>query len=90
MKLKTICENHMRSSSSSIDLENFAISAKKIWTKAKAEKRLITNPTDKQLRQLVEKEPGVKKTIYGNLVAESEPTSRAAIFTKNSVSNNVF
>ncbi|MFC1904217.1 phosphoenolpyruvate carboxykinase (ATP), partial [Chloroflexota bacterium] len=37
------------------------------------------------LRQLLEKQPGVKKTIYRNFVAESEPTSRSAMFTKNSV-----
>jgi len=33
----------------------------------------------------VEKEPEVEKTIYGNFVAESEPSSRAAMFTENSV-----
>jgi phosphoenolpyruvate carboxykinase (ATP) len=73
---------------SSLDLETFAITAKKIWTTAKAEKRLLDNPSDKELRLLVEKELGVQKTIYGNLVAKSEPTSRAAIFTKNSVDSS--
>jgi phosphoenolpyruvate carboxykinase (ATP) len=33
----------------------------------------------------LEKAPGVRKTIYGNFVAESDPTSRSAMFTKNSV-----
>ena len=34
------------------------------------------------------KEPGVRKTIYGNFVAESEPTSRAQAFTRNSVDHS--
>jgi phosphoenolpyruvate carboxykinase (ATP) len=67
------------------DLEQFAVTASRIWQKAKAENRLIHNPSDEELRGLVEKQPGVKKTIYGSFVAESEPTSRSAMFTKNSV-----
>ena len=47
--------------------------------------RLLYNPSDDELRPIVEKEPGVKPTKYGNLVAESEPMSRAAAFTQNSV-----
>ncbi len=31
------------------------------------------------------KQPGIKKTLYRNFVAQSEPTSRSAMFTKNSV-----
>ena len=34
---------------------------------------------------ILEKEVGVTKSIYGNYIAESEPTSRSAMFTKNSV-----
>jgi len=67
------------------DLEEFARTAERIWKKAKEEKRLLDNPPEEELKALVEKEPGVKKTIYGSYVAESEPTSRAAMFTKNSV-----
>jgi phosphoenolpyruvate carboxykinase (ATP) len=33
----------------------------------------------------VGKQPGIKKTLYKNFVAQSEPTSRSAMFTKNSV-----
>ena len=67
------------------ELEQFVITADRIWQKAREEKRLTHNPTDRELRKLVEKEPGVKKTLYRNFVAHSEPTSRSAMFTKNSV-----
>ena len=43
------------------------------------------DPSDEELVLIVEKEPEVRRTVYGNLVAESEPTSRAAMFTQNSV-----
>ncbi|MEM2875900.1 MAG: phosphoenolpyruvate carboxykinase (ATP), partial [Candidatus Bathyarchaeia archaeon] len=69
----------------SIDLEEFARVSKRIWERAKKEGRLIENPSDEELKRLMEKEPCVKKTKYGNYVAESEPTSRAAMFTKNSI-----
>jgi len=72
---------------SKFNLEEFAKTANKIRKKAIEEKRLMDNPSDEELRLLVEKEPGIRKTIYGNYVAESGPTSRAAMFTKNSVDN---
>jgi len=65
--------------------EQFVIAADRVWQKAREEKRLTHNPSDDELRGLVEKQPGVRKTIYGNFVAQSEPTSRSAVFTKNSV-----
>jgi phosphoenolpyruvate carboxykinase (ATP) len=67
------------------ELEQFIIIAEKIWQKAREEDRLTHNPSDEVLARLVERQPGVKKTIYGNFVAQSEPTSRSAMFTKNSV-----
>lgn len=67
------------------DLEQFAHTAERIRTKAAEEGRLIDNPSDKELRQIAKNEPDIKKTLYGSLVAESEPTSRAAKFTQNSV-----
>jgi len=66
-------------------LEQFVQTADRIRKRAMEEGRLSDNPSDQVLRALVEKEPGIKKTIYGNYVAESEPTSRSAMFTKNSV-----
>ncbi len=69
-------------------LEEFARTAERIYRMAKEEGRLVENPSDAELRALVEKEPGVRKTIYGNCVAESEPTSRSAMFTKNSADDD--
>jgi len=51
------------------ELEQFAIAANRIWQKAREENRLTHNPSDEELRRLMEKEPGVRKTIYGNFVA---------------------
>ncbi|MDP2931043.1 MAG: phosphoenolpyruvate carboxykinase (ATP) [Chloroflexota bacterium] len=67
------------------NLELFVQTAERIIQKAKAEGRLIENPSEEVFRQLMEKEPGTRKTIYGNFVAESEPTSRSQMFTRNSV-----
>ena len=67
------------------DLEEFARMADRVRKKAIVEGRLIDNPGDEELRPIVEKQPGVRKTKYGNYVAESEPSSRAAVFTENSV-----
>ncbi|MFH1650488.1 MAG: phosphoenolpyruvate carboxykinase (ATP) [Chloroflexota bacterium] len=67
------------------DINEFARSADRIREKAVKENRILVDPDDATLRNLVEKEPGVKKTIYDNYVAESEPTSRSQAFTKNSV-----
>jgi len=70
---------------SGFDLEEFAKTADRILEKAIQENRLADNPSDEELRLIVENEPEVKKTAHGNLVVKSEPTSRAAMFTKNSV-----
>lgn len=66
-------------------LQRFIDVANRIRDDAREERRLISNPSDEELRSIVEKEPGIRKTMYGNFVVESEPTSRAAMFTKNSV-----
>ncbi|MBT3363574.1 MAG: phosphoenolpyruvate carboxykinase [Chloroflexi bacterium] len=71
--------------STDFDLNVFTKTAEKILQKAKDEGRVIYNPSDDQLRELVAKEAGVQKTIYNNFVAPSEPSSRAQAFTKNSV-----
>ncbi len=70
---------------SEFNLEQFIQCADRIRKKAIEENRLTYNPGDEELRALLEKEPGVRKTIYGNFVAESDPTSRSAMFTRNSV-----
>ncbi len=73
--------------SQKFDLEEFTRTADRIREKALAENRLLDNPSEEVLRAVVEKQPGVRKTIYQNYVAESEPTSRSEAFTKNSVDN---
>jgi phosphoenolpyruvate carboxykinase (ATP) len=67
------------------ELEQYIVTADRIWQKAREEKRLTHNPSDEELRVIVAREPGLRKTIYGNFVAQSEPTSRSAMFTRNSV-----
>jgi len=68
-----------------MDLREFERTAIRIRERAFAEGRLVDNPDDAELTSILEREPGVRRTLYGNYVAESEPTSRSAIFTKNSV-----
>jgi phosphoenolpyruvate carboxykinase (ATP) len=69
------------------DLTQFVSTFDRIRESAVKDKRLTDNPDIKTLRTLLEKQPDTKKTIYGNFVAESDPTSRSAMFTKNSVDN---
>jgi phosphoenolpyruvate carboxykinase (ATP) len=69
------------------DANLFARTVENIREKAIAEGRLLQNPTDAVLRKITEKEEGVKRTRYGSLVAHGEPTSRAAMFTKNNIDN---
>jgi len=68
-----------------IDLNQFELVVKRIEEKAWSEGRLLSNPSDSVLKELTGKEPEAKETKYDNFVVESEPTSRAAMFTKNSI-----
>jgi len=68
-----------------MDLEEFPRTVERIRQRAAREGRLLDNPSDDELRPIVEKEPGVKTTKYGNMVAQSEPMSRTEPFTQNSV-----
>ncbi len=68
-----------------LELLKFVETFDRIKEKAGQEGRLKCNPSPEVMKELIAKQPGVKKTIYGNYVAESEPTSRSAMFTKNSV-----
>ncbi len=67
------------------DVNQFVTTAEKIRKKAIQEGRLLADPGDDELERMVLREPGMKRTRYGSLVAPSEPTSRAAMFTRNSV-----
>lgn len=71
--------------SEKFDPKVFVESAERIYSRAKDEGRLMDNPSNDELRSMVEKEKGVIKTVYNNYVAESDPTSRAAKFTKNGI-----
>jgi len=71
-----------------IVLEEFARTPERILQRARAENRLIDNPSIEELRRLTAREPGIKETMYGSFIAESEPNSRAAMFTKNSVDHS--
>ncbi|NLE39670.1 MAG: phosphoenolpyruvate carboxykinase (ATP) [Pirellulaceae bacterium] len=46
---------------------------------------MIHNPDNDQLRALAMEEPGVVVTKYGSIACESEPMSRAAMFTRNNI-----
>ena len=67
--------------------KEFLAVAKKIFENAKKEKRLIYNPSQEELKEFLKNEKGVKKTRYGNWVVETEPTSRAEMFTRNNIDN---
>ncbi len=67
------------------DLEQFVLTVERIRKKAIDENRLTDNPSEPVLREILAREQGIRKTIYNNFVAESEPTSRSAMFTRNSV-----
>lgn len=67
------------------DLNLFVQTVARVRSKALAEGRLRHNPPEEVLEALTEKEQGVQRTRYGSLVAHGEPTSRAQMFTKNSV-----
>ena len=64
---------------SGFNLGEFAETAARIRRQAEVENRLIENPSEAKLRLLVEKEVGVKKTVFGNFVVESEPTQGQAL-----------
>jgi len=66
-------------------IDKFQQAAREIFETALREGRLIYNPTGAELRNFALAEPEVRETIYGNIMVESEPTSRAAMFTKNNI-----
>ncbi|OHB68348.1 MAG: hypothetical protein A2V70_06755 [Planctomycetes bacterium RBG_13_63_9] len=63
----------------------FRQTVREIFESAEKDGRLIRNPDDDRLRALALEEPEVRATKYDNLVAESEPMSRAAKFTQNNI-----
>lgn len=65
--------------------EEFDIAVRGIYTQAVDEERVIQNPGPERLKRICLEEPDVHETIYGNVVAFTEPMSRAKPFTKNSI-----
>jgi len=65
--------------------EEFQQTAKTIFESAQKRGALIRNPDPARLRAFALEQPEVKSTKYGSIVAESEPMSRAAMFTKNNI-----
>ncbi len=65
--------------------EQFQQAARAIFDAADREGRLIYNPDNDQLRAMAMEEPDVVVSKYGSIVAESEPMSRAAMFTCNNI-----
>ena len=65
--------------------EEFQGTARAINHRAREEGRLLHDLANGELRRLALEEPGVRATNYGNIVTYSEPMSRAAKFTSNSV-----
>ncbi|HLA83213.1 MAG TPA: phosphoenolpyruvate carboxykinase (ATP) [Thermoguttaceae bacterium] len=65
--------------------QRFSEAAQAIFEAARREGRLIYNPSNEQLRALAMEEPGVVVSKYGSIAVESEPMSRAAMFTRNNI-----
>ncbi len=63
----------------------FKWTAEKIYSDAKKQGRLHEGYSLEQLRDLALKQEGVIETKMGSIAADSEPTSRAAPLTKNSI-----
>jgi len=65
--------------------DEFLQAARTVFESAQKDGRLIRNPDAARLRALALEEPKVRETKYGNIAAESEPMSRAAMFTRNNI-----
>lgn len=69
------------------EYEKFEVTVKKIVEKARQERRLYENPSKEWLKKEILEEGGVK-TVYQNIACFTEPTSRAARFTKNNIDHH--
>lgn len=65
--------------------EEFQQAARTVFESAQKHGSLTRNPDAARLRRMALEEPEVRETKYGSIVAESEPTSRAARFTRNNI-----
>ncbi len=56
-----------------------------IFESAQQRGQLLRNPDTARLRTYALEEPEVRETRYGSIVADSEPMSRSAMFTRNNI-----
>ncbi len=63
----------------------FKDAAEEIYNKAEAEKRLIKGRSLEELKRIALRQEGVIQTQVGSVAADSEPMSRSAPHTKNSI-----
>ncbi|GAB6035719.1 hypothetical protein JCM15519_02780 [Fundidesulfovibrio butyratiphilus] len=68
--------------------DQFVSAANSIFKSAIDDERMFQNPNPERLRKMTLEEPGVRETVYGNLVVPTEPTSRAKPFTKNNIDDS--
>jgi len=66
-------------------MKEFIEAPKIIYEKAKHENRLIEGLTLEEIKELALRQEGVVSTQFGSVAADSEPTSRSAPKTKNSI-----
>ncbi len=66
-------------------MDEFRKAASKIYSDAKEQKRLIEGLTRDEIKELALRQEGVIQTQLGSVASDSEPMSRAAPHTKNSI-----
>jgi phosphoenolpyruvate carboxykinase (ATP) len=66
-------------------MNSFKIAAEKIYNAARKEGRLVEGRSLDEIKQIALRHEGVIKTQLGSLAADSEPMSRSAPHTRNSV-----
>ena len=71
-------------------IEEFQRVARAIYRTARREGRLVSNPDNEELRKLALQEPEVRQTKFGSLATDTEPLSRAAMFTANNIGAALF
>ncbi len=66
-------------------MNDFKAAAEQIYRKAQAENRLIKGRSLEEIKQIALRQEGVIQTQFGSVAADSEPMSRSAPHTRNSV-----
>ena len=66
-------------------MDAFSRAARQIYEEARQTRRLITGRSLEELKQLALRQEGVIQTQFGSVAADSEPMSRSAPHTRNSI-----